>query len=169
MKKITTLLCMAMAFGCGNSPSTTSTNANNTNSGQTDLTPGGGKIATPSPTLTPAAQANADKKIVEVKFPKGATEASYTDSFVGYGLVEYQLVANADQQMTVEIMKSDDDRASFTVMQDDLAVADDASEVTGWSGILPQTGKYTISVGQSRAFARRDDKPVKFTIRIRIV
>ena len=175
MTKITILMLFtAVAIGCGNSPSPsgTSNNATTSNSSANDLTAGGGKVGT-SPTAnnssTPAASVNGAKKVVEVKFPKGATEASYTDSFVGYGLVEYVLVANADQQMTVEIMKSDDDRASFSVMRNDLPVSDDSSEVTGWTGILPENSKYTISVGQVRAFARRDNKPVKFTIRISIV
>ena len=39
----------------------------------------------------------------------------------------------------------------------------------GLTGILPDTGRYTIRVGQMRNDARRGDKPVKFSILIRIV
>lgn len=169
------ILCTAVSLSCGDSPSTNnasnSTNATDTGVIHDQGSTGGGQAAT-SPTPGPPQKAEVEpgdeKKVVEVRFPKGSSEASYTDSFSGYGVVDYELAARADQQMTVEITSSDDDRASFTVMRDGLAIDNDASQVTGWTGILPADSKYTVRVGQVRAFARRDEKPVKYSIRIRI-
>jgi hypothetical protein len=106
---------------------------------------------------------------VTVRFPTGATEASYTDSFSGYGYIDYVFDAKAYQNLTAEITKADGNKAILTVMRNGDAVDTDASQVQGWTGILPDTGRYTIRVGQMRNDARSSDKPVKFSILIRIV
>jgi hypothetical protein len=111
----------------------------------------------------------AASKTVAVKFPTGATEASYTDSFSGYGYIDYVLDARANQNMTAEITKADANRAVLSVMRNGNPVENDSSEVQGWTGILPENGRYTIRVGQTRNDARKDDKPVKFSILVSIV
>jgi hypothetical protein len=104
-----------------------------------------------------------------VRFPAGATEASYTDSFSGYGVVDYKFDARADQHLTTEITQSDADKAVLTVLRNGTAVENDASMVQGWTGLLPANGSYVIRVGQMRSAARRGEAPVKFSLRIEIV
>ena len=104
-----------------------------------------------------------------VRFPTGATEASYTDSFSGYGYIDYVFDARANQNLTAEITKADRNKAIMSVMRNGNPVEMDASQVQGWTGMLPENGRYTIRVGQMRNDARNGDKPVKFSILIRIV
>ena len=124
----------------------------------------------PSETPTPEKKPDADQtKSVNVRFPTGATEASYTDSFAGYGTVDYKFDAKANQELTAEILTSDGNQAVLTVMRNGAPVESDASMVQGWTGILPANGSYVIRVGQMRNAARREEKPVKFSLRIQIV
>jgi len=147
------------------SPSTSANqNANATNSAS-----GASGEAGKAPTPSPSPSKDEATKTVTVRFPTGATEASYTDSFSGYGYIDYVFDAKANQNLTAEITKADGNKATLTVMRNGDAVETDASQVQGWTGILPDTGRYTIRVGQMRNDARNSDKPVKFSILIRIV
>ena len=77
--------------------------------------------------------------------------------------------AKKDQELTAELLTSDGNRAILTVMRNGTVVENDASMVQGWTGILPENGTYVIRVGQMRNDARRDNKPVKFSLKIQIV
>ena len=83
--------------------------------------------------------------------------------------MDYIFDAKANQKMTVEITKADGNRAILTVMKNGNPVEIDASQVQGWTGFLPENGRYTVRVGQMRNDARKDDKPVKFSLLISIV
>jgi hypothetical protein len=164
------LLFIAIAFltACSstsnNAPPNTTVNQNANAANSTSTSSGeAGKAPTPSPSKDEAS------KTVTVKFPTGATEASYTDSFSGYGYIDYVFDAKANQNLTAEITKADGNKATLTVMRNGNPVETDALQVQGWTGILPDTGRYTIRVGQTRNDARNGDKPVKFSILIRIV
>lgn len=156
-----------VAAGCGGatnstSNATTATNAENTMAGTAQKAP----TATPAPEKIPD---TAETKTVTVRFPTGATQASYTDSFSGYGTIDYKFDAKAGQNLTAEITSSDQDKAVLTVTRNGVAVDDDSSMVRGWTGVLPASGTYVIRVGQMREDARSGDTPVKFGLRIRIV
>jgi hypothetical protein len=138
------------------------TNAANEVSGTAQKAP----TATPTPDKTPEAE---DTKTVTVRFPSGATSASYTDSFSGYGTIDYKFDAKAGQSLTAEITSSDQNKAILTVMRNGVAVDDDSSMVQGWTGLLPSSGTYVIRVGQMRNDARNGNTPVKFGLKIRIV
>jgi hypothetical protein len=167
--KTNLILAFAIAFitACGpasnnstsNTPSNQNANIANTASG-----PAGdaGKAPEASPT-------EGASKTITVKFPTGATEASYTDSFSGYGYIDYVFDAKADQNLTAELTKSDGNKAVMTVMRNGNPVEMDASQVQGWTGLLPDSGRYTVRVGQMRNDARNGDKPVKFSLLISIV
>lgn len=174
--KINILLILILAFltGCGSGPNTSTPNTNtsqNTNTANSMSGSSGeaGKAPTPTPTPSPSPSKDEATKIVTVKFPTGATQASYTDSFSGYGYIDYIFDAKANQKMTVEITKADGNRAILTVMKNGNPVEIDASQVQGWTGFLPENGRYTVRVGQMRNDARKDDKPVKFSLLISIV
>ena len=163
------LLVLVIAFmtACGsastNAPSNSPSNQKANSSNSTSAASGeAGKAPTPSPSKDEAT------KTVTVKFPTGATQASYTDSFSGYGYIDYVFDAKANQTMTAEITKADGNRAILTVMKDGGPVETDASQVQGWTGLLPENGRYTVRVGQLRNDARNDDKAVKFSLLISI-
>jgi hypothetical protein len=169
-KNIVLAACAAFTIGCGSvqeSPSNNSTAVNNTAS-QTEKPSGeAGRAPSPTPSLSPSVPET--NKVVQVRFPTGATEASYTDSFAGYAYVDYNFDARADQNLTAEITQSDGDKAIMTVMRNGDPIESDASMVQGWTGILPENGRYTIRVGQMRNDARTGDEAVKFSLTIRIV
>lgn len=160
----TIALLAAGCSGTANQPTNAAPAANGR-----DATAGTAQQA-PTETPTPEKKTDAEEtKTVTVRFPAGATEASYTDSFSGYGTIDYNFDAKADQELTAEITSSDKNKAILTVMRNGIAVEGDASMVQGWTGILPATGSYTIRVGQMRNDARGGNTPVKFGLRIQIV
>jgi len=172
--KTTFPLALVLAFftACGSASNTPSSNTNaNQKANAANSTSGSigeaGKAPTPSP--SPSTAPLSEGKVVTVRFPTGATEASYTDSFSGYGYIDYVFDAKANQKMTAEITKADGNRAILSVMKDGGPVETDASQVQGWTGLLPENGHYTVRVGQMRNDARQDDKPVKFSLLISIV
>ena len=170
--KINILLILILAFltGCGSGPNTSTPNTNTSqNTNTANSTSGSSGEAGKAPTPSPSPSKDEATKTVTVKFPTGATEASYTDSFSGYGYIDYIFDAKANQKMTVEITKADGNRAIVTVMKNGNPVEIDASQVQGWTGFLPENGRYTVRVGQMRNDARKDDKPVKFSLLISIV
>ncbi len=168
-----TTYCSLVLFGCTASPGP-EPNANTANSSGAAGSAASTAQASPSPNPTPekpdSTTSNPDSsKVVRVRFERGATEASYSKSFSGYGYVDFVFDARGGQILTAELVRSDGDHAILTVLKNDISVADDAAEVIGWTGELPANGTYTVRVGQMRNEARRSDRPVNFTIRISIV
>ncbi|MEO8041049.1 MAG: hypothetical protein ABI646_00445 [Acidobacteriota bacterium] len=163
---LTTFISFAAA-GCGGASdqaanTTPVANPGNAVSGTAQKAP----TVTPTPDKTPEAE---ETKTVTVRFPTGATEASYTDSFAGYGTIDYKFDAKAGQNLTAEITSSDRNKAILTVMRNGVAVDDDSSTVQGWTGLLPSSGSYVIRIGQMREDARSGSAPVKFGLKIQIV
>ncbi|MBK9164801.1 MAG: hypothetical protein IPM21_13015 [Acidobacteria bacterium] len=94
-----------------------------------------------------------------VRFSKGATSASYSNSVIRGDRDTYNLSAGAGQFMTVSIT-SVENNASFQIVGpngEDL-VSDD----TNWTEELPRTGNYRIIVGSGRGNAT-------YTIRFKVV
>lgn len=173
--KIHSFLAIALAIltACGSqtgstSDTTTSHNENSPNS-MSGAAGEAGKAPAAAPSPSPSPDTPSASKVVTVKFPTGATEASYTDSFSGFGYIDYVFDARANQNLTAEITKSDGNNAILTVMRNGEVVEADASMVQGWTGLLPANGRYTIRIGQMRSEARKGSTPVKFSILIRIV
>ena len=167
-KHIVLIAYAAFAVSCGTVqevPSNNGTATNNTSPQAEKPSGEAGKPPSPTP-LPPVAEQN---KVVQVRFPAGATDASYTDSFSGYAYVDYNFDARANQNLTAEITRSDGDRAIMTVMRNGNPIENDASMVQGWTGILPENGRYAIRVGQTRNDARKSTEAVKFSLTIRIV
>jgi hypothetical protein len=165
-------LVIVVSLGCSLAPSNSTSNSTQTQnipssgaSGEAGRAPS----PTPSPSATSTPSNEGATKTVTVRFPTGATEASYTDSFSGYGYIDYVFDAKANQNLTAEITKADANKAILTVMRSGNPVEVDASQVQGWTGILPENGRYTVRVGQMRDDARKGEAPVKFSIMIRIV
>ncbi len=94
-----------------------------------------------------------------VRFGRGATSASYSNSVIRGDRDTYNLSAGAGQFMTVSIT-SVENNASFQIVGpngEDL-VSDD----TNWTEELPRTGNYRIIVGSGRGNAT-------YTIRFKVV
>jgi hypothetical protein len=94
-----------------------------------------------------------------VKFGKGKSSASYSNAVIRGERDTYILGASGGQTMSVSI-SSLEDNAVFDVVSPGGSLL--ASERTGWSGNLPQDGKYRIVVGGTRGNATYK---VSFSIR----
>ncbi len=94
-----------------------------------------------------------------VRFSRGATSASYSNSVIRGDRDTYNLSAGAGQFMTVSIT-SVENNASFQIVApngEDLVLDD-----TNWTEELPRTGNYRIIVGSGRGNAT-------YTIRFKVV
>ncbi len=114
-------------------------------------------VSAKSKDLTPAeAEGGANKT---VRFGKGGTSASYSNSVIRGDRDTYNLSAGAGQFMTVSIT-SVEDNASFQIVGpngEDLVLDD-----TNWTEELPRTGNYKIIVGSGRGNAT-------YTIKFKVV
>lgn len=107
-------------------------------------------------------------KTINVRFKPGASEATFSNSVTGYGVADFVFNAKAGQNLTVTLISSTGNKAILTVLKNGLMVADDASQVTEWSGTLTSGGRHVVRVGMMRADARRTKGAVRFKLRIRI-
>ena len=108
--------------------------------------------------VTPAARP------VRVQFAPGRSSVSLTGQVQGYRTNDYLLRANAQQRLTIRLSSE----RPFTLMGvyapngEALCVETCQDQ---WTGILPQTGDYTIRVGLVRAEARRQGR-VSYTLHV---
>lgn len=110
----------------------------------------------------------AQDKRVDVKFRKGATTGTYSNTVTGYGSADFYVTAKSGQQMNAKLTSSNK-FLYFLIIRDPEnpeAIADDARDATKWSGQLPDDGTYIVRVFLVRAEARRNKAPVKFSLRI---
>lgn len=120
--------------------------------------------------LVSAMSSSAQTKRVDVKFKAGTTGATYANTVSGYGSVDFYVKASGGQTMSVKLT-STNTFLYFNVLSgsaDGEAIADNAREVTVWSGELPSTGTYVVRVYLVRAEARRNKKAVSFRVRFDI-
>ena len=112
----------------------------------------------------------AQTKKVNVNFKPGTSGGTYKNTVTGYGTVDFYVKAKGGQTMTVKLTSSNT-FLYFIVLSgsgDGEAIADDARELTTWSGQLPVDGTYVIRVYLVRAEARRNKRPVGFSVRLDI-
>jgi hypothetical protein len=109
--------------------------------------------ASPSPVgasapvrTTAAAQCPRADRVIpkQIKFARGRTTTVIKDTVRLCTSHEYTLRARAGQTMSVHLAAGK--RTSFT-LQSPSGTIEDADGVKDWSGELPDTGEYTISIG----------------------
>lgn len=107
---------------------------------------------------------------VNVSFRQGTTSGTYRGSIKGERFVDYVLRGNAGQTMTIKLTRRSGEYPYFNVLSDgsDVAIADNAREVTSWSGELPATGTYAVRVYMAKAgrlAGRTSNFGISFSIR----
>lgn len=98
----------------------------------------------------PVASLQRDRSI-RVKFPRGRTSTVISDSVVRGTRDNYILGARSGQKMTVRITSREDNAVFDIYTPGDGETL--AQEATDWSGRLPVSGDYTVSVGGTRGNA----------------
>lgn len=113
--------------------------------------------------------AAAQTKKVNVKFKAGSSSGTFSNTVTGYGTVDFIVGAKTGQQMTVKLTSSNT-FLYLNILNPDTGevINDEARETTNWSGNLPSNGDYIIEVYLVRAEARRNKKPVNFSIDIEV-
>src|SRR3954469_7517534 len=81
----------------------------------------------------------------QIRFPRGRTTAVIKDTVRLCTSHEYTLRARAGQMMTLNLATGK--RTSFTLSAPSGDTVEGADGVKDWSGELPQTGDYVISIG----------------------
>lgn len=109
-------------------------------------------------------------KRIDVKFAAGTSSRTYSNTVTGYGSADFYVKASGGQLMSAKLTSTN--KSLYFLVLKDLttmeAVADDARDATEWSGQLPQDGTYIVRVFLVRAEARRNKKPVKFSLNIAV-
>lgn len=99
-----------------------------------------------------------DTTTVDVRFPRGQSGTTISDSIAGYETVNYRLGVSAGQQMSVQL---DTDNASnyFNITAPGASEALFNGSISGNSTTfsIPSSGNYTISVYLMRNAARRNE------------
>ena len=94
------------------------------------------------------AAAAAAQSTVNVRFRAGTSSATYNGTVRGDGYVDYALSASGGQTMSVTLTRTSGADVYFNVLRkgSEVAIADDAREVTSWSGTLDSTDTYVVRV-----------------------
>ncbi|PSV28277.1 MULTISPECIES: hypothetical protein [unclassified Photobacterium] len=113
----------------------------------------------------------AANKTQDVHFQKGATSAEYPAKIKGYDFNDYVFYAKKGQALTAKLLTKST-KLWINLSNKHLESGVDLSEYSEalnkqGAYILPYSGKYTIRVGQYRAFARRGEHS-DFTLLIEI-
>lgn len=99
-----------------------------------------------------------DARSVEVRFPRGQSGTTISESITGYEAVDYHLGVSAGQTMSVQL---DTDNASnyfnITAPGASAALFIGSSEGNSTTFQIPSSGTYTISVYLMRNAARRNE------------
>ncbi|WP_318472914.1 hypothetical protein [Photobacterium leiognathi] len=103
----------------------------------------------------------AENKVQDVHFKKGATSAEYTGKVQGYDFNEYVFYAQKGQALKATL-DTKSTKLWFILLNQHIENRVDLSEYSEsltpqGTYILPYSGKYTIRIGQYRAFARRGE------------
>jgi hypothetical protein len=110
---------------------------------------------------------------VDVRFAAGTSQATLADAITGYDSVLYRVGAEAGQTMRVALSASNG-ATYFNVYapgrgpgDEALATGQSTQPLNDWTGTLPGSGEYTISVYMMRSAARRNERS-NFTINISV-
>lgn len=114
-----------------------------------------------------------ETRIVEVRFAAGASQAMLSDAIVGYDSVLYTVGAEAGQTMRIALSPSNL-ATYFNVYAPGRGPGDEAlgngqftQPINEWTGTLPTSGEYTVSVYMMRSAARRNERS-DFTLDISV-
>lgn len=116
-------------------------------------------VSTPRGASVAAAQCKRADTVIPkaIRFARGRTTAVINDTVRLCTSHEYKLRAREGQTMSVHLATGP--KTSFTILSPTDTV-EGADGVTDWSGALPETGEYTISVGT--------DATAKYTLEVTI-
>ena len=91
--------------------------------------------------------------IVNVKFAKGKSSGIYNGRIKGDKYLDYSLKVSEGQTLTVTLTRRSGEPPYFNVLKSgsEVAIADDAREVTKWSGQLSSSDTYVIRVYVAKA------------------
>lgn len=113
--------------------------------------------------LASAVGAWAQDRVVDVRFPAGASGTTISDRVSGRDAVLYRVGAEAGQAMSV-VLSSDNTATYFNVYapgrslgDEALAIGELSDPINNWYGVLPASGEYTIAVFLYRSAARRGE------------
>jgi hypothetical protein len=107
-----------------------------------------GRAAGPATAATAAAaQCRGTDRVIpkQIRFARGRTTAVIKDTVRLCTGHEYRLRARAGQTMTVHLAAGS--RTSFTLHTPAGDTPEGADGSKDWSGELPETGEYTVSIG----------------------
>lgn len=90
---------------------------------------------------------------VNVKFARGRSAATYNGTIKGDRYVDYRIDAKEGQTMSVKLTRRSGEPPYFNVLKSgsEVAIADDAREVTEWTGQLPSSDTYVVRVYVAKA------------------
>lgn len=99
-----------------------------------------------------------DTRTVDVKFPRGTSGTTVSDSITGYQSVNYRLGVSAGQRMDVQL-DADNASAYFNITAPGAAEALYNGSVSGngTSVVIPSSGNYIVNVYLMRNAARRGE------------
>lgn len=88
------------------------------------------------------------QSVVNVRFRAGATSATFTGAIRGRRYIDYAVAASGGQTMSVRLTRRTGEDVYFNVLRkgSEVAIADDAREVTNWSGELDSRDTYVVRV-----------------------
>lgn len=107
--------------------------------------------------LVPAAIAQ-DTRTVDVRFPRGTSGTTISDTITGYQTVNYRLGVSAGQRMSVQL-DAGNASAYFNITAPGASEALYNGSISGTatSVVIPSSGNYVISVYLMRNAARRNE------------
>ena len=92
--------------------------------------------------LVGVSAAFAQTKRINVKFRKGATSGTYSNTVTGNGYADFYVTAKGGQEMSAKLTSANK-FLYFLIIRDPAnpeAIADDARDAVEWSGELPENG-----------------------------
>jgi hypothetical protein len=106
-----------------------------------------------------------DIKLETVRFPAGQSQTTVKGSIKGRASVSYQIGAEADQTLSIELSPSNK-ATYFTLYEPGRGPGDEAlasgetttPDINRFTGRLPSSGVYTVNVFLYRAAARRNER-----------
>lgn len=99
-----------------------------------------------------------DIRIVDVRFPRGASGTTVSDTIVGYQMINYRIGVSAGQTMSVQL-DTDNPSNYFNINAPGASAAAYNSSISGNTANfrIPSSGNYIISVYLMRNAARRGE------------
>lgn len=113
-----------------------------------------------------SSEVNAQTK-TRVRFARGSATAILKGRITGYNYTDFVVRARAGQTMTAKITGTNT-FTQFAVFDVNMENMEMGTGVANWSGVLPESGDYTIRVLFPRAEARRKSAFGNFSLKISV-